>query len=192
MNIHNIIMISCLLFIHFLFQSMLCAGNNCAFGSVIQSCSLFHYLFLVTEGVLLVCSMSSVASWKSWVRTVWPNNQRKCLMYWKNLVKGKLFFFHEQSPTPFRLCAIKILYAPPNMYFFCCVMLWLVETVCLFYGAPCVYLDVCVVCVFSSYGSVFKAIHKESGQVVAIKQVPVESDLQEIIKEISIMQQCDR
>uniref|UniRef100_A0A673KDM6 non-specific serine/threonine protein kinase n=1 Tax=Sinocyclocheilus rhinocerous TaxID=307959 RepID=A0A673KDM6_9TELE len=28
-----------------------------------------------------------------------------------------------------------------------------------------------------SYGSVFKAIHKESGQVVAIKQVPVESDL---------------
>ena len=48
------------------------------------------------------------------------------------------------------------------------------------------------VCVFSSYGSVFKAIHKESGQVVAIKQVPVESDLQEIIKEISIMQQCDR
>lgn len=49
-----------------------------------------------------------------------------------------------------------------------------------------------VVCVHSSYGSVFKAIHKESGQVVAIKQVPVESDLQEIIKEISIMQQCDR
>lgn len=46
--------------------------------------------------------------------------------------------------------------------------------------------------VCSSYGSVFKAIHKESGQVVAIKQVPVESDLQEIIKEISIMQQCDR
>lgn len=44
----------------------------------------------------------------------------------------------------------------------------------------------------SSYGSVFKAIHKETGQVVAIKQVPVESDLQEIIKEISIMQQCDR
>ncbi|NXD67447.1 STK3 kinase, partial [Eolophus roseicapillus] len=42
-----------------------------------------------------------------------------------------------------------------------------------------------------SYGSVFKAIHKESGQVVAIKQVPVESDLKEIIKEISIMQQCD-
>lgn len=28
--------------------------------------------------------------------------------------------------------------------------------------------------------------------MVAIKQVPVESDLQEIIKEISIMQQCDR
>jgi serine/threonine kinase 3 len=42
-----------------------------------------------------------------------------------------------------------------------------------------------------SYGNVFKALHKETGQTVAIKQVPVESDLQEIIKEISIMQQCD-
>jgi len=61
---------------------------------------------------------------------------------------------------------------------------------------------------------VYKALHKESGQVLAIKQVPVESDLGlfiyllnfifyfdllssilsclgEIIKEISIMQQCD-
>lgn len=45
---------------------------------------------------------------------------------------------------------------------------------------------------YSSYGSVFKAMHKESGQVVAIKQVPVDTDLQEIIKEISMMQQCDR
>ncbi|KAG1665140.1 Serine/threonine-protein kinase hippo [Nymphon striatum] len=42
-----------------------------------------------------------------------------------------------------------------------------------------------------SYGSVFKALHKETGQVLAIKQVPVDTDLQEIIKEISIMQQCD-
>lgn len=42
-----------------------------------------------------------------------------------------------------------------------------------------------------SYGSVYKALHKESGQILAIKQVPVESDLGEIIKEISIMQQCD-
>uniref|UniRef100_H2Z342 non-specific serine/threonine protein kinase n=1 Tax=Ciona savignyi TaxID=51511 RepID=H2Z342_CIOSA len=42
-----------------------------------------------------------------------------------------------------------------------------------------------------AYGCVFKAIYKEAGQVVAIKQVPVESDLQEIIKEIAIMQQCD-
>ncbi|CRL02512.1 CLUMA_CG015118, isoform A [Clunio marinus] len=42
-----------------------------------------------------------------------------------------------------------------------------------------------------SYGSVYKAKHKESDQIVAIKQVPVDTDLQEIIKEISIMQQCD-
>lgn len=42
-----------------------------------------------------------------------------------------------------------------------------------------------------SYGSVYKALHKESSCIVAIKLVPVESDLHEIIKEISIMQQCD-
>ncbi|XP_014771634.1 serine/threonine-protein kinase 3 [Octopus bimaculoides] len=42
-----------------------------------------------------------------------------------------------------------------------------------------------------SYGSVYKALHKESGSVLAIKKVPVDTDLQEIIKEISIMQQCD-
>lgn len=35
-------------------------------------------------------------------------------------------------------------------------------------------------------------MHKESGQLLAIKKVPVDTDLQEIIKEISIMQQCDR
>jgi len=54
-----------------------------------------------------------------------------------------------------------------------------------------------------SFGCVFKALHKNSSKIVAIKQVPVDSDLQvglsrvavthcqEIIKEISIMQQCD-
>src|SRR4051794_5124799 len=34
-------------------------------------------------------------------------------------------------------------------------------------------------------------MHKQTGQLLAIKQVPVDTDLQEIIKEISIMQQCD-
>uniref|UniRef100_A0A915PKB6 Serine/threonine-protein kinase cst-1 n=1 Tax=Setaria digitata TaxID=48799 RepID=A0A915PKB6_9BILA len=42
-----------------------------------------------------------------------------------------------------------------------------------------------------SYGAVHKAIHKETGHVLAVKKVPVDTDLQEIIKEISIMQQCD-
>ncbi|XP_022919598.1 serine/threonine-protein kinase 4-like [Onthophagus taurus] len=41
-----------------------------------------------------------------------------------------------------------------------------------------------------SFGSVYKSIHKETNQILAIKQVAVDSDLQEIIKEISIMQQC--
>uniref|UniRef100_A0A915D8F1 non-specific serine/threonine protein kinase n=1 Tax=Ditylenchus dipsaci TaxID=166011 RepID=A0A915D8F1_9BILA len=42
-----------------------------------------------------------------------------------------------------------------------------------------------------SYGSVHKALHKDSGHTLAIKKVPVDTDLQEIIKEITIMQQCD-
>ena len=43
-----------------------------------------------------------------------------------------------------------------------------------------------------SYGSVFKAKHKDNNNIFAIKQVPVPgSDLQEVIKEISIMEQCD-
>ncbi|KII65849.1 Serine/threonine-protein kinase 3/4 [Thelohanellus kitauei] len=42
-----------------------------------------------------------------------------------------------------------------------------------------------------SYGAVFKAIHASSDTTVAIKQVSLGSDIKEIIKEISIMQQCD-
>uniref|UniRef100_A0A0N4ZSM1 non-specific serine/threonine protein kinase n=1 Tax=Parastrongyloides trichosuri TaxID=131310 RepID=A0A0N4ZSM1_PARTI len=42
-----------------------------------------------------------------------------------------------------------------------------------------------------SYGSVHKAIHKGLGHTFAIKTVKVGNDLQEIIKEISIMKQCD-
>ncbi|KAI1718807.1 protein kinase domain-containing protein [Ditylenchus destructor] len=42
-----------------------------------------------------------------------------------------------------------------------------------------------------SYGSVHKAIHRGTGHTLAIKKVPVDTDLQEIIKEITIMQQCD-
>lgn len=45
--------------------------------------------------------------------------------------------------------------------------------------------------IFRSYGAVYKAVHKDTGQILAVKKVPVETDLQEIIKEISIMQQCD-
>lgn len=58
---------------------------------------------------------------------------------------------------------------------YACVCMWIV-----------VFIPHC-----RAYGAVFKAMHKESGQLLAIKQVPVDSDLQEIIKEISIMQQCD-
>ena len=44
---------------------------------------------------------------------------------------------------------------------------------------------------FSSYGSVYKAMHKESGIVVALKIVPVDDDLDDIVKEINVMNGCD-
>ncbi|KAL3312755.1 Serine/threonine-protein kinase 3 [Cichlidogyrus casuarinus] len=42
-----------------------------------------------------------------------------------------------------------------------------------------------------SYGSVFMAKYKTNQEIVAVKKVPVDSDLTDIVKEISIMQQCD-
>eukprot|EP00123_Amoebidium_parasiticum_P014960 comp22719_c4_seq3/m.35317 comp22719_c4_seq3/g.35317 ORF comp22719_c4_seq3/g.35317 comp22719_c4_seq3/m.35317 type:complete len:507 (-) comp22719_c4_seq3:655-2175(-) len=40
-----------------------------------------------------------------------------------------------------------------------------------------------------AYGSVYKAVHSGSNQLVAIKQVAVDNDLQGILREISVMQQ---
>lgn len=43
-----------------------------------------------------------------------------------------------------------------------------------------------------SYGSVYKSLHKESGQLVAIKIIPVlECDIKSIIQEMEILSQCD-
>ena len=42
-----------------------------------------------------------------------------------------------------------------------------------------------------SYGSVFKGIHKETLNPVAVKMVPVEGDFEDIAKEIRILKQCD-
>jgi len=42
----------------------------------------------------------------------------------------------------------------------------------------------------STFGIVYKAIHKRTGQIVAIKRVPVKKDLVEIMKEIAFMRQC--
>jgi len=42
-----------------------------------------------------------------------------------------------------------------------------------------------------SYGSVYKAVHRVSKSFVAIKKVPLDADLQDILKEISMMQQCE-
>lgn len=41
-----------------------------------------------------------------------------------------------------------------------------------------------------SYGSVFKAVHLKTQTLTAIKRVPVDNDLEEILNEIKIMKQC--
>jgi len=41
-----------------------------------------------------------------------------------------------------------------------------------------------------SYGSVWKGRHQKTGTITAIKRVPIENDLDDIIKEIKIMKQC--
>lgn len=42
-----------------------------------------------------------------------------------------------------------------------------------------------------SYGSVYKAKHKSTGKIVAIKVIPVELDLNELMKEIAILKDCN-
>eukprot|EP00158_Paraphelidium_tribonemae_P005404 Partr_v1_DN27319_c2_g1_i3_m46011 putative serine threonine kinase len=42
-----------------------------------------------------------------------------------------------------------------------------------------------------SYGAVYKAMHIESSVVVALKIVPIENDLDDIIKEINVMNGCN-
>lgn len=41
-----------------------------------------------------------------------------------------------------------------------------------------------------SYGSVYKAQHKSTERIVAIKVIPVETDLRDLMKEISILKSC--
>lgn len=41
-----------------------------------------------------------------------------------------------------------------------------------------------------NFGSVYKAYHKESGNIVAIKVVPITSDIDSLRKEICILKQC--
>ena len=38
-----------------------------------------------------------------------------------------------------------------------------------------------------SYGEVFKALHKETGNIVAVKKIPVSSDIESLKKEIQIL-----
>lgn len=43
---------------------------------------------------------------------------------------------------------------------------------------------------FSSYGSVLKARHIKTNREVAIKIVPVDTDMKDLMKEISILKSC--
>lgn len=141
-------------------------------------CTLFHHLFPMT---LFHVSCSKLKKLSEDSLTKQPEEVFDVL---EKLGEGWVsWFFHEQHFS-FQMCGLCLLlrhfcFTWSNL---CCLPSLVITFVFSSY----------IVCVCSSYGSVFKAIHKESGQVVAIKQVPVESDLQEIIKEISIMQQCDR
>ncbi|KAI9141818.1 kinase-like domain-containing protein [Paraphysoderma sedebokerense] len=41
-----------------------------------------------------------------------------------------------------------------------------------------------------SYGSVYKALHRPSGSLVAIKQVPIDGDISDLMKEIDLLNAC--
>jgi serine/threonine protein kinase len=41
-----------------------------------------------------------------------------------------------------------------------------------------------------SYGSVWKALHKQTGSIVAVKRVDIDNDLEDIVKEIEFMKGC--
>ena len=41
-----------------------------------------------------------------------------------------------------------------------------------------------------SYGSVYKAIHKKSGNIVALKIVPIDGEAESLKREISILRDC--
>lgn len=43
---------------------------------------------------------------------------------------------------------------------------------------------------FSSYGSVWKARHKKSNRIVAVKIIPADTDLNDLMKEITILKEC--
>ncbi|EPZ32880.1 Protein kinase, catalytic domain-containing protein [Rozella allomycis CSF55] len=42
-----------------------------------------------------------------------------------------------------------------------------------------------------SYGVVYKAIHKPSGKIVAVKLITIENDLEDLLKEIDVVKNCD-
>ena len=85
------------------------------------------YFRLICWGVhFLTCvplCIHFTASWKSSVKTVWPNNRRRCLMSWRNLVKGKLVIYSSKC---LRQMFITLVSASHNqsLWSFLCVLDW--------------------------------------------------------------------
>ena len=54
------------------------------------------------------------------------------------------------------------------------------------------WMRVPVLCLRSSFGKVFKALHHASNKVVAVKVVPLEDDSGEVAREIEHLRECDQ
>lgn len=78
-------------------------NTSCPLSTQCCLVSVVHVAVCFPTCFQWLCSVSPVASWKSWVRTVWPSNQRKYSTFWKNWVKGELVVF-SMSNTSLSKC----------------------------------------------------------------------------------------
>lgn len=107
--------------------------------------------------------------------------QPKIFNYWKNLGKGR------------SICRFLIFIVDLRVLFCLVYMIIHVFNIVYSYDQYPRDGDYCFTVLinnYRSYGSVWKAIHLKTNTVTAIKKVPVENDLDEILNEIKIMKSC--